>query len=205
MEKFIGNDKYVNNANFLNLCISNYICKSLKNKVVKIYVEKNMLYLKCKKEDLFDIIYFLKNNFNLKYENLVDLSAVDLPNNNTFRVFYIFLSHFYNSRITVITDVPYRANINPTLTTVTFLFKGSQWLERECWDMFGIYFEENPDLRRILTDYGFKGFPLRKDFPLSGYYELYFDEIDKRIKQTKVNLAQDFREFYLDENWTKSF
>ena len=114
-----------------------------------------------------------------------------------FEVSYHLLSILYNSRINVTTSVD---EITP-LDSVTSIFSSADWLEREVWDMFGIFFFNHNDLRRILTDYGFRGHPLRKDFPLTGYVEVRYDDIQKRVVTEKVSLSQDYRIFTFNSNW----
>jgi NADH dehydrogenase (ubiquinone) Fe-S protein 3 len=135
---------------------------------------------------------FLKNHMNTQFKILVDICGVDYPSrSNRFEVVYNMLSLYYNFRIRVkicvdeITPVP----------SITNLYPAAGWFEREVWDMFGIFFSNHPDLRRILTDYGFSGHPLRKDFPLTGYVEVRYDDSEKRVITEPIQLAQGFRYF----------
>ena len=155
--------------------------------------------------NLLNIIKILKIIFYFK--NIIDIIGVDWPNyNNRFEIIYNFLNLFFNSRIYIITSISentaYSA-LTPTSTlfSITSIFNGANWLERENWDMFGILFFNHPDLRRILTDYGFEGFPLRKDFPLTGFLELRYDEEQKSILYEKVELSQEFRFFDFESPW----
>jgi len=126
------------------------------------------------------------------------MCGVDYPEKkNRFEVIYNLLSISYNSRITVSVSVDEKTPID----SVTPIFSGADWLEREVWDMFGIFFLGHKDLRRILTDYGFKGHPLRKDFPLTGYVEVRYSDSEKRVITEEVSLTQDYRTFIFDNNW----
>jgi NADH/F420H2 dehydrogenase subunit C len=129
---------------------------------------------------------------------LVDLCGVDYPSKSKrFEVVYNLLSIRYSSRVRVIVECD---ELTPVPSAVN-LFKSAGWWEREAWDMYGIYFSNNPDLRRILTDYGFEGFPLRKDFPLSGYVEVRYDDELKRIVTEPVETSQEFRYFDYTSPW----
>lgn len=141
---------------------------------------------------------FLKNHINTQYKQLMDITAVDYPSQNLrFTLVYNFLSIVYNSRIRLKTSVTEIESVG----SVTEVFPCAAWSEREVWDMFGIFFYRHPDLRRILTDYGFKGHPLRKDFPLSGYVEVRYDDSEKRVITEPLELSQEFRYFDFDSPW----
>jgi NADH dehydrogenase (ubiquinone) Fe-S protein 3 len=149
-------------------------------------------------ENLAFSLKCLKNHYNYKYTLLSCLSGVDLLGSTyRFSVVYDILSLTYNSRLRVkvfineVTAVPSACNI----------YVNSNWWEREVWDMYGIYFENHPDLRRILTDYGFEGHPLRKDFPLYGYLEVRYDESKKRVVLEPLELSQAFRQFNFETPW----
>lgn len=141
---------------------------------------------------------FLKNHINTQYKQLVDVTAVDYPSQSLrFTVVYNLSSFVYNSRIRIKTCV---AEVEP-VASVTEVYPCAAWAEREVWDMFGIFFSRHPDLRRILTDYGFKGHPLRKDFPLSGYVEVRYDDSEKRVITEPLELSQEFRYFDFASPW----
>ncbi|RYE27715.1 MAG: NADH-quinone oxidoreductase subunit C [Sphingobacteriaceae bacterium] len=141
---------------------------------------------------------FCRDHINTQYKMLVDLTAIDYPSREArFVVVYNLCSHAYNCRLRVKTNVD---EITP-LESCTQVFSSASWWEREVWDMFGIFFSNHPDLRRILTDYGFTGHPLRKDFPLSGYVEVRYDDSEKRVISEKVQLSQEFREFDFSSPW----
>ena len=147
---------------------------------------------------LLPFLTFLKNHTNTQFKMLIDITAVDYPSRSSrFEVVYQLLSIHYNARIRVKTNVD---ELTP-IESVSSLFPSANWFERETWDMFGICFLNHPDLRRILTDYGFEGHPLRKDFPVSGYVEFRYDDSKKRVISEPVELAQEFRYFYFASPW----
>ena len=147
---------------------------------------------------LLPFLTFLKNHTNTQFKMLIDITAVDYPSRSSrFEVVYQLLSIHYNARIRVKTNVD---ELTP-IESVSSLFPSANWFERETWDMFGICFLNHPDLRRILTDYGFEGHPLRKDFPVSGYVEFRYDDSKKRVISEPVELAQEFRYFDFVSPW----
>lgn len=147
---------------------------------------------------LYPMFYFLKNHSNTRFRLLVDICGVDYPSRKKrFEVVYNLLSIQFNSRIRIQTSVD---EITP-LASVGSVFPSAGWWEREVWDMFGIYFTNHPDLRRILTDYGFEGHPLRKDFPLSGYVEVRYDDSEKRVVSEPIEMTQEFRYFDFTSPW----
>ena len=138
------------------------------------------------------VFSFLKNHTAAEYTMVADITAVDYPTrDNRFEVVYNLLSVRYNSRIRVKT---YADEASP-VPSITGLYDGANWYEREVYDLFGVFFTGHPDLRRIMTDYGFDGHPLRKDFPLTGYTEIRYDEEKKRIVVEPLELTQAFRNF----------
>ena len=143
-------------------------------------------------------LLFLRDNVNCQYKVLTSITAVDFPEQPLrFEVSYDLLSLRFNSRIRVKT---YVNEVTPIESSVP-VFSAANWLEREVWDMFGICFVNHPDLRRILTDYGFEGYPLRKDFPLSGFIEMRYNEIEKRVVNESLELAQEYRTFNYLSAW----
>lgn len=141
---------------------------------------------------LLNTLLFLKNYENSRFDLLVDICGVDFPNKkNRFEINYILLSMSNNQRIRIKTYTHETGSI----PSINEIFKNSNWLEREVWDMYGIFFQNHKDLRRILTDYGFEGFPFRKDFPLMGYTEFRYDDIIKSVKSENITLSQEFRLF----------
>jgi len=153
---------------------------------------------------LYNVISYLKYNCNTRFNMLIDITAIDSsplvfePNDTgRFQVVYHLLSLSNNIRLNVVCNVFEESS----LKSVTGLYASANWLEREVWDLFGIYFNGHPDLRRILTDYGFQGHPLRKDFPLSGFVECIYSDSQKRILIQPTNLAQEFRSFKFSNAW----
>ena len=144
------------------------------------------------------VIAFLRDDANCMFEQMVDITAVDRPEREErFEVVYHLLSlkHNHRIRVKVTTDE------DTPVPSIAAIYPAATWFERECWDMFGVFFSDNPDLRRILTDYGFEGHPLRKDFPLTGYVEVRYDDEQKRVVYEPVRLTQDFRTFEFLSPW----
>lgn len=149
-------------------------------------------------EGVLPVISFLKEHHNAQFASLADIAGLDMPTREyRFEIVYNLLSLRYNSRIRVKT---YTDELTP-IDSICSIYAAANWYEREIWDMFGVFFTNHPDLRRILTDYGFEGHPLRKDFPLSGYIEVRWDDEAKRVVQEPVELAQEFRKFDLAAPW----
>jgi len=149
-------------------------------------------------EGVLPVLTFLKDHHNAQFASLADICGLDMPTREfRFEIVYNLLSLRYNSRIRVKT---YTDELTP-IDSICSVFAAANWYEREIWDMFGVFFTNHPDLRRILTDYGFEGHPLRKDFPLSGYLECRWDDEAKRVVQEPVELAQEFRKFDLAAPW----
>ena len=151
------------------------------------------LCLYAKRDKIISVLQFLKNDSECQFKQLVDVCGADYPERlqARFEIIYNLLSISMNNRI----RVKIRTDENTPVDSVTGIFSSAGWFEREVWDLFGIYFQGHPDLRRILTDYGFEGHPLRKDFPLTGYVELRYCEEQKRVVYEPVQLTQDFRVF----------
>lgn len=163
------------------------------------YTCKNAIYVKVPYKVITKFMYFIKFHTKTLYKELIDLSIVDSTDKKfRFEVFYSLLSMDLNQRITITTSI----SENASIASVTKIYSAANWYEREAWDMFGIFFINHPDLRRILTDYGFKGHPLRKDFPMTGYVELKYDDFTKRISYDSVSLAQEYRVFDLENSWS---
>jgi NADH dehydrogenase (ubiquinone) Fe-S protein 3 len=148
--------------------------------------------------NLLSIIKALRDHTNCQYKSLSDLCAVDYPDRKKrFEVVYNLLSLRYNARIRVKTHVDELTPV-PSITT---LHNSAGWYEREVWDLYGVYFSNHPDLRRILTDYGFEGHPMRKDFPLSGYVEVRYDDEQKRVVTEPLEMTQEYRSFNFTSPW----
>jgi len=149
---------------------------------------------------LNSLLFFLKHHTSSQFSMLVDITAVDYPEQeHRFEVIYILLSVKYNTRLIIKVNVD---EITP-VPSVEKVFSSAGWYERETWDMFGIFFQENKDLRRILTDYGFEGYPLRKDFPLSGYVEVRYDDSQRRVVIEPLEMTQEYRLFDFNSPWEK--
>ena len=174
------------------------INSELNTKINKTEIKHNQIYLETDKEDLVDICLFLKTNNDTKFRQLIDITVVDYPERNQrFDVVYLFLSHEFNQRLIL----KYSISENEVIPSLTSIFPSSNWMEREVFDMYGIKFKDHPDLRRILTDYGFVGHPLRKDFPLTGFNEVRYSEKDKKVIYEPVKLEQNYRNFDFESPW----
>jgi NADH dehydrogenase (ubiquinone) Fe-S protein 3 len=147
---------------------------------------------------LIPFFSFLKSHINTQFKVLIDVTAVDYPSRALrFEIVYNLLSISYNARIRIKTCI----DETTPVASVTELYSSAGWWEREVWDMFGIFFSNHPDLRRILTDYGFQGHPLRKDFPLTGFVEVRYDDSEKRVINEPVEITQEFRYFDFSSPW----
>ncbi len=161
-------------------------------------IKQNEICLNIPFNRIISIISFLKYHTNCQYKLLSDLCIVDYPSRtNRFDIIYNLLSIRFNTRITVKVIIN-ELQIVPSLTKV---YRSADWWEREAWDMFGVFFSNHPNLRRILSDYGFEGHPLQKNFPLSGFMEVRYDELKKRVVYEPLNLPQDFRSFNFESPW----
>jgi NADH-quinone oxidoreductase subunit C len=149
-------------------------------------------------EEITQVILFLKTNEKCKFRQLTDITAVDyLKKEKRFKLVYLLLSHENNHRLIINSNIKEK-NIVPSITKI---FPSANWMEREVFDMYGITFKDHPDLRRILTDYGFEGHPLRKDFPLTGYKEVRYSENQKKVIYESVKLEQNYRNFDFESPW----
>ena len=174
------------------------INSELTTKINDSNISHEQLYLSIDNEDLLDVILFLKINNDTKFKQLIDITAVDYPENSKrFKMIYLLLSHQYNQRIVISSLI----NENEVVSSLTKIFPSANWMEREVFDMYGVKFKDHPDLRRILTDYDFKGFPLRKDFPLTGHTEVRYSEDKKKVIYEPVKLEQNYRNFDYQSPW----
>ena len=174
------------------------INSELSTKIKGSKIKHNQIFLNISNEDLIDVMLFLKTNKNTKFKQLVDITAVDyIEKEKRFKIVYLLLSHEFNHRI----QVDFSINENDLVSTLVSLFPAANWMEREVFDMYGIKFKDHPDLRRILTDYGFEGHPLRKDFPLTGHTEVRYSETDKKVIYEDVKLEQNYRNFDFESPW----
>ena len=178
--------------------ISNILDAAVDKNDYKLEFKNELYLLNLKQSMLIKVAKILKENEKLKFNQLIDLTAVDYPNKkNRFEMVYILLSVEFNFRIII----KFFINENESVDSITNLFPAANWYEREVWDLFGIAFNNHPDLRRLLTDYGFIGHPLRKDFPLSGNVEVKYDLNQKKVVYEPVKLTQSFREFEFESPW----
>jgi len=174
------------------------INSELTTKIKKSNIKHSQLYLNIDTEDLIDVTLFIKNNEKTKFRQLIDITVVDYPENSQrFKVVYLFLSHELNQRIIL----SYLINENEVIPSLTSIYPAANWMEREVFDMYGVKFKDHPDLRRILTDYGFEGHPLRKDFPLTGHTEVRYSEELKKVIKEPVKLEQNYRNFDYESPW----
>ena len=174
------------------------INSELNTKIKESKINHNQLYLDIEADDLIDVCMFVKTNKDTKFRQLIDITAVDyLQKSKRFKLVYLLLSHEFNQRMII----SYFVTENEIINSLTKVFPAANWMEREVFDMYGIKFKNHPDLRRILTDYNFKGFPLRKDFPLTGFNEVRYSEKDKKVIYEPVKLEQNYRNFDFSSPW----
>ncbi len=178
--------------------LGEYIAQALPDDVRDHHVARGELTVRIARESVLRVLTFLRDDQNTHFKQLMDVTAADYPEREArFEVVYHLLSLKHNQRVRVKLavgeDVP--------VDSVTGVFSSAGWFEREVWDMYGVFFAEHPDLRRILTDYGFEGHPLRKDFPLTGFVEVRYDEDQKRVVYEPVKLTQEFRHFDFMSPW----
>lgn len=174
------------------------INSELTTKIKKTEIRHEQLYINIDNEDLIDVTLFIKSNESTKFRQLIDITVVDYPENaQRFKVVYLFLSHEFNQRIIL----SYLISENEVIPSLTPIYPAANWMEREVFDMYGVKFKDHPDMRRILTDYGFEGHPLRKDFPLTGHTEVRYSEDQKKVISEPVKLEQNYRNFDYESPW----
>ena len=174
------------------------INSELTTKINSSRINHEQLEIQIDKESLLDVIIFLKKNDSTKFRQLIDITAVDyIGSENRFKMIYLLLSHEYNHRI----NITFSINEKEVVNSLTKIFPSANWMEREVFDMYGIKFNDHPDLRRILTDYGFSGHPLRKDFPITGHSEVRYSEEKKKVVYEPVKLEQNYRNFDFESPW----
>jgi len=170
----------------------------LATSIKKSEINLNQFFIDISLADLSSVILFLKTNDKCKFKQLIDITAVDYPEKEKrFKIVYLLLSHENNLRIIINVDIDEKS----TVPSISKIFHSANWMEREVFDMYGIYFKDHPDLRRILTDYGFVGHPLRKDFPLTGHTEVRYSEDKKKVVSEPVKLDQEYRDFDFESPW----
>jgi NADH/F420H2 dehydrogenase subunit C len=192
----------------MNLKILNFI-ENLLNAIPKyiknLEIINDQIVISVSSYNLKKVLIFLKKNTNFQQVQLIDITAVDLlVSSERFVLVYQMLSLRFNCRVTIKVFLEKNSNslFSEIIPSMTDIYKSAGWLEREVWDMFGIFFSGHSDLRRILTDYGFQGFPLRKDFPLTGFCELRYDEELKTVFYDSLELSQEFRFFDFQSPWS---
>ena len=166
--------------------------------IKKSEINFDQLFIDVDIENIISTILFLKTNEKCRFKQLIDITAVDYPEKEErFKIVYLLLSHEKNLRIVINTHI----NEKVVVPSITKIFPSANWMEREVFDMYGISFKDHPDLRRILTDYGFEGYPLRKDFPLTGHTEVRYSEAKKKVISEPVKLDQEYRDFDFESPW----
>jgi NADH-quinone oxidoreductase subunit C len=162
------------------------------------FVHSGILSITCSREKLLELVRYLKDDLEFKFNMLIDVFAVDYPElSKRFEINYCFLSIEKNYRV----NIKVHVEDGVPVKSLCSIYKNALWLEREVWDMHGVKFMNNPDLRRILTDYGFEGHPLRKDFPLSGFNEVRYDIIKEQVVYEPLSLVQEYRDFDFISPW----
>ena len=178
--------------------IGEYIEVKASSAIINTSINHGELTVVVKREEVLNVIKLLRDDPQLKFTCFIDVCGVDYPDReNRFEVVYHLLSVTQNQRVRVKCET----DETTPVPSIISLFPGAHWFEREAYDMYGIIFEGHPDLRRLLTDYGFQGHPLRKDFPTTGYVEVRYDETQKRVVYEPVKLAQEMRSFEFESPW----
>ena len=178
--------------------IEKLINSELATKIQNSFIKNSELTIEINENNLIEVIQFLKSNERCKFRQLIDIAGVDYPDSEKrFQLVYLLLSHEINHRIKVVINF----ELGKKIPTLVKIFPSANWMEREVFDMYGIEFSNHPDLRRILTDYNFEGFPLRKDFPLTGFDEVRYSEKEKKVIYEPVKLEQNYRDFDFESPW----
>ena len=178
--------------------LKSYLKSALSKAILKSEIVSNELIFKVRRDSLREVMTFLRDDAACGFKQLVDICGADYPERDErFEVVYNLLSLNHNNRI----RIKVTTDTGTPVDSITNIYSTANWFEREVWDMFGVYFNDHPDLRRILTDYGFDGHPLRKDFPLTGFVEVRYDEEQRRVIYEPVSLTQDFRKFDFLSPW----
>ena len=180
------------------LAMADHIADVVDSMMVSCAVVRGEIVLRANSADIPQVLTLLRGDRQAAFNQLIDLTAVDYPERESrFDMVYLLLSMDNNMRMRVVAQV----TAGQPVPTVTHLYMAANWAEREAWDMFGIFFAGHPDLRRLLTDYGFEGHPLRKDFPLTGHVEVRYDDNQRRVVNEPVHLVQEFRDFDFLSPW----
>jgi len=184
----------------INKQFCNSLVKILPSHILTSYISNDERVILVPSNLIEETLFFLNNHHSCQFKCLIDITVVDYPQNTArFELVYQLLSVSYNFRIRVKT----RVNELTPVNSVSNIYSSANWLEREVWDCFGIFFSNHADLRRILTDYGFQGHPIRKDFPLTGYTETRYCDLQKRVVSEPIELAQEFRNFDFQSSWNQ--
>ena len=192
------NKAYQDSYNKRHVDIQKILIERFSGGGLETYIKSDELTIIIDKSNLIKVISFLKEDKDFQFKQLIDICGVDYPNRlERFEIVYHLLSLNLNQRIRVKLSV----KDEDMVPSIVSIFEAANWHEREVWDLYGVIFSDHPDLRRILTDYGFEGHPLRKDFPLSGFTQVKYDDSEKRVINEKVNLVQDFRSFDFESPW----
>ena len=186
------------NAQVALSSMADHISDVVDNLTISCRIVRGEIELRVSPQDVPQVLTLIRGDRQAAFTQLIDLTAVDYPERvSRFDVVYLLLSMVNNMRMRLVASVAE----GQTLPSVTHLFLSANWAEREVWDMFGIFFSGHPDLRRLLTDYGFEGHPLRKDFPLTGHVEVRYDDAQRRVVNEPVHLVQEFRDFDFLSPW----
>ena len=178
--------------------LNNLLNSELTSKIKESKEENGELLINVELANIYSTILFLKTDSKCKFRQLIDILAVDFPGEeDRFKIYYLLLSHENNIRIKIVSQI----QIDSKVPSITKIYPSANWMEREVFDMYGIKFKNHPDLRRILTDYGFEGHPLRKDFPLTGHTEVRYSEDQKKVINETVKLEQNYRNFDYQSPW----
>ena len=178
--------------------VEKLINSELSNKIYGSEIKFEELLFKTSVSEIIEVIKFLKLDDRFKFKQLIDIAAIDYPNDEKrFELVYLLLSIENNIRL----KISIKFELNEKIPSIVKIFPSANWMEREIFDMYGIKFTNHPDLRRILTDYNFKGHPLRKDFPLTGFNEVRYSEKEKKVIYEPVKLEQNYRNFDFSSPW----
>ena len=188
-------------TNLQEINLINYLISILNNKLfnkIKLKTSTNTIIIHTNAENLMSLLQVLKNHSLLQFKTLISITAVDYPQRERrFEVNYFLLSYLLNTRLIIKTNTD---DVHP-IPSISSIYSSANWYEREVWDLFGVFFSNHPDLRRILTDYGFDGFPFRKDFPQTGFLEVRYDDEKKYVLYESLEMAQEFRSFDFTTPW----
>jgi len=199
LNKFFLDKNYIQACWFFNKNVIYILSKIMGVGIKKASVVSGFdIVIEVVNKNVYPVLLFLSNHTIWQFKNLVDIICYDIPKKfYRFSLIYNLMSIHYNLRLRITTKINELSN----LISIVGLYKSANWSEREIFDFFGIFFLGNKDLRRILTDYGFKGFPLRKNFPLTGYVDVYYDDNQKRVCYRNLELTQEYRNFSLKSSW----